>query len=97
MATLYTKVYEQEVLNYKTHLEILGYSPLTVKEKYLYLKAFFKYLEENKIFVLEKIKPKDIAGYYQSLQQKISAITGAPLTGKAYREECGSSRNTSAI
>ena len=97
MATLYTKVYEQEVLNYKTHLEILGYSPLTVKEKHLYLKAFFTYLEENKIFVLEKIKPKDIAGYYQSLQQKISAITGAPLTGKAYREECGSSRNTSAI
>lgn len=83
MATLYTKVYEQEVLNYKTHLEILGYSPLTVKEKHLYLKAFFTYLEENKIFVLEKIKPKDIAGYYQSLQQKISAITGAPLTGES--------------
>ncbi len=83
MATLYTKVYEQQVLNYKTHLEILGYSPLTVKEKYLYLKAFFSYLEEHKIFVLEEIQPKDIAGYYKSLQQKISAITGAPLTGES--------------
>lgn len=83
MAVLYTKVYEQEVLNYKTHLEILGYSPLTVKEKYLYLKGFFKYLEENKIFVLEEIEPKDIAGYYKSLQQKISAITGAPLTDES--------------
>lgn len=83
MAALYTKVYEQEVLNYKIHLEILGYSPLTVKEKYLYLRAFFSYLEENKIFVLEEIEPKDIAGYYKSLQQKISAITGAPLTGES--------------
>ncbi len=82
MATLYTKVYEQQVLNYKTHLEILGYSPLTVKEKYLYLKGFFRYLEENKIFVLEEIESKDIAGYYKALQQKISAITGAPLTGE---------------
>ncbi|WP_294291073.1 tyrosine-type recombinase/integrase [uncultured Chryseobacterium sp.] len=83
MATLYTKVYEQQVLNYKTHLEILGYSPLTVKEKYLYLKAFFSYLEEHKIFVLEEIEPKDIAGYYKALQQKISAVTGAPLTGES--------------
>ena len=80
MATLYTKVYEQEVLNYKIHLEILGYSPLTVKEKYLYLKAFFKHLEENKIFALEEIQTKDIAGYYTALQQKRNGITGALLT-----------------
>lgn len=83
MATLYTKVYEQEVFNYKKHLEILGYSPLTVKEKYLYLKGFFRYLEENKIFVLEEIESKDIVGYYKSLQRKISAVTGAPLTGES--------------
>ncbi|WP_294332303.1 tyrosine-type recombinase/integrase [uncultured Chryseobacterium sp.] len=83
MTALFTKVYEQEVLNYKTHLEILGYSPLTVKEKYLYLKAFFSYLEEHKIFVLEEIESKDIAGYYKALQQKISAVTGAPLTGES--------------
>ncbi len=80
MAILYTKVYEQEVLNYKIHLEILGYSPLTVKEKYLYLKAFFKHLEENKIFALEEIQTKDIAGYYTALQQKRNSITGALLT-----------------
>jgi integrase/recombinase XerD len=76
MAGLYTKVYEQEVLHYKIHLEILGYSPATVKEKYLYLKAFFRYLEENKIFTLEEIQPKDIAAYYKTLQQKRNATTG---------------------
>lgn len=80
MATLYTKVYEQEVLNYKIHLEILGYSLPTIKEKYLYLKAFFRYLEENKIFVLEEIQPKDIAGYYKTLRQKKNGITGELLT-----------------
>ena len=80
MATLYTKVYEQEVLNYKIHLEILGYSPSTVKEKRLYLKAFFRYLEENEIFILEEIRPGDIAGYYKTLQQKRNLNTGALLT-----------------
>ncbi|MDQ0593705.1 integrase/recombinase XerD [Chryseobacterium ginsenosidimutans] len=80
MSTLYTKVYGEEVLNYKIHLEILGYSPLTIKEKYLYLKAFFKYLEENQIFILKEIQPKDIAEYYKTLQQKRNVNTGELLT-----------------
>lgn len=85
MATLYTKVYEQEVLHYKIHLEILGYNPSTIKEKYLYLKAFFTYLEENKIFVLEEIQPKDIAEYYKTLQQKKNRITGELLKGESIK------------
>lgn len=85
MATLYTKVYEQEVLNYKTHLEILGYSPATVKEKRLYLKAFFTYLEENKIFTLEEIQPKDIAAYYKTLQQKRNINTGELITQESIK------------
>ncbi len=83
MATLYTKVYEQEVLNYKLHLEILGYSLATIKEKYLYLKAFFRYLEENKIFVLQEIQPKNIAEYYKTLQQKRNRITGELITSES--------------
>ena len=85
MATLYTKVYEEEIINYKTHLEILGYSPATVKEKRLYLKAFFTYLEENKIFTLEEIQPKDIAAYYKTLQQKKNRITGELLKGESIK------------
>ncbi|WP_312903080.1 tyrosine-type recombinase/integrase [Chryseobacterium taichungense] len=85
MAALYTKVYEQEVLNYKIHLEILGYSLPTIKEKRLYLKAFFKYIEENKIFTLEEIQPKDIAGYYQTLQQKRNVNTGELITQESVK------------
>lgn len=80
MAELYTKIYEEEVFNYKNHLEILGYSPATIKEKYLYLKAFFRYLEEHKIFTLEEIQSKDITGYHKTLHQKKNVHTGALLT-----------------
>ncbi len=80
MAELYTKIYEEEVFNYKNHLEILGYNPSTIKEKYLYLKAFFRYLEEYKIFSLEEIQSKDITEYYKTLQQKKNTNTGALLT-----------------
>lgn len=83
MATLYTKVYEQEVLNYKIHLEILGYSPATIKERHLYLKAFFRYLEENKIFTLEEVQTRNIAEYYKILQQKINIITGELITSES--------------
>ncbi|MCW3162855.1 tyrosine-type recombinase/integrase [Chryseobacterium oryctis] len=83
MAALHTKVYEQEVLNYKIHLEILGYSPETIKEKRLYLKAFFRYLEENKIFTLEEIQTRNIAEYYKTLQQKINITTGELITSES--------------
>ena len=85
MSTLYTKVYGEEVLNYKIHLEILGYRPSTIKEKYLYLKAFFRYLEENKIFTLEEIQSKDIAEYYKTLQQKRNGNTGELLTKESVK------------
>lgn len=70
MNELYTKLYQQELKTYKEHLEILGYQKSTTTAKRLYLKAFFKYLEENKIFTLQEIQPKNIAEYYKILQQK---------------------------
>lgn len=85
MTALYTKVYGEEVLNYKIHLEILGYSPSTIKEKRLYLKAFFKYLEENKIFTLEEIQSKNIAEYYKTLQQKRNINTGELITKESVK------------
>ncbi|MBD3907085.1 tyrosine-type recombinase/integrase [Chryseobacterium sp. Ch-15] len=85
MSVLHTKLYEQEVLNYKIHLEILGYSLPTIKEKRLYLKAFFRYLEEKKIFTLEEIQPKDIAEYYKTLQQKRNGNTGELITQESVK------------
>ena len=79
MNEIYTENYQQEIRNYKIHLEILGYNPSTIKSKYLYLKAFFKWLEENKIFSLKEIQSKNIAEYYTELQKQKSIRNGELL------------------
>lgn len=80
MNEIYTEIYQEEIRNYKIHLEILGYNPATIKSKYLYLKAFFKYLEENRIYNLQEIEAKNIAEYYKILQQKKNFKTGELLS-----------------
>lgn len=77
---LYTELYQEEIRNYKIHLEILGYHKATILAKYLYLKAFFKYLEENKIYQLGEIEARNIAEYYQILQQKRNFKNGELLS-----------------
>lgn len=80
MTEIYTETYQEEIKNYKIHLEILGYHKATITAKRLYLKAFFAYLEENKIFTLEEIQAKNIAEYYKILQQKKNFKNGEPLS-----------------
>jgi integrase/recombinase XerD len=77
---IYTETYREEVKNYKLHLEILGYHKATITGKRLHLKAFFTYLEENKIFILQEIEAKNIAEYYKILQQKKNFKNGELLT-----------------
>lgn len=80
MAEIYTELYQEEIKNYKIHLEILGYHKATIIAKRLYLKAFFTYLEENKIFSLQEIEAKNIADYYKILQQKKNFKNGELLS-----------------
>lgn len=80
MTEIYTEVYQEEIRNYKIHLEILGYHKATITAKYLYLKGFFKWLEENKIFTLREIEAKNIAEYYKILQQKRNFKNGELLS-----------------
>ena len=80
MNEIYSQLYQEEIRNYKIHLEILGYHKATITAKRLYLKAFFAYLEENKTFTLEEIQAKNIAEYYKILQQKRSFKNGELLT-----------------
>lgn len=80
MNEIYTKLYQEEIKNYKIHLEILGYHKATITAKRLCIKAFFTYLEENKIFILQEIEAKNIAEYYKILQQKRSFKNGELLT-----------------
>jgi integrase/recombinase XerD len=77
---IYTEYYQEQAKNYKSHLEILGYHKATINAKYLYLKSFFGYLEQHKIFGLQQITPKNIFDYYQAIKQKRSFKNGELLT-----------------
>lgn len=77
---IYTEYYQEQAKNYKIHLEILGYHKATINAKYLYIKAFFGYLEQHKIFDLQQITPKNIFDYYQLIKQKRSFKNGELLT-----------------
>jgi integrase/recombinase XerD len=77
---IYTEYYQEQAKNYKIHLEILGYHKATINAKYLYLKSFFGYLEQIKIFDLEEVKPKDILDYHKKLQNKKNFKNGQLLT-----------------
>jgi integrase/recombinase XerD len=37
---IYTKIYQEQAVNYKKHLDILGLKPETTQARYLYLKEF---------------------------------------------------------
>jgi integrase/recombinase XerD len=80
---IYTELYQEQAINYKKHLDILGLKPETTQARYLYLKEFFSYLESNKIFELQQITPKEIANYTNYLKVKISQKTGQPIKQKS--------------
>ncbi|PDS21862.1 hypothetical protein B0A78_13520, partial [Flavobacterium columnare NBRC 100251 = ATCC 23463] len=57
--------------------------PETTQARYLYLKEFFSWLENNKIFELQQITPKEIAQYNDYLKAKKSQRTGKALKQKS--------------
>lgn len=83
---IYNKVYQEEAINYKDYLIFLGYKTHTCQTRYLYLKQFFSWLESLKINQLEAITPKEIACYYQYLQDIKSKKTGKYLGDKTVNE-----------
>jgi integrase/recombinase XerD len=80
---IYTKIYQEQAVNYKKHLDILGLKPETTQARYLYLKEFFSYLESYKIFELQQITPKKIADYNNYLKAKTSQRTGKNIKQKS--------------
>jgi len=79
---IYSKNYQEQSINYKKYLDILGLKPETTQARYLYLKEFFSWLEKQKVFEITKVTPKEIADYHYYLQNKISQRTGKPITEK---------------
>ena len=80
---IYTEFYQEQAVNYKKHLDILGLNPETTQARYLYLREFFSYLENNKIFTIKQVTPKEIAQYNDYLKDKKSQRTGKALKQKS--------------
>ena len=80
---IYTEFYQEQAVNYKKHLDILGLNPETTQARYLYLREFFSYLENNKIFTIKQVTPKEIAQYNDYLKAKKSQRTGKALKQKS--------------
>lgn len=80
---IYTEFYQEQAINYKKHLDILGLNPETTQARYLYLREFFSYLESNKIFTIKQVTPKEIADYNDYLKAKKSQRTGKALKQKS--------------
>ncbi len=80
---IYTEFYQEQAVNYKKHLDILGLNPETTQSRYLYLREFFSYLESNKIFTIKEVTPKEIADYNDYLKDKKSQRTGKALKQKS--------------
>ena len=80
---IYTEFYQEQAVNYKKHLDILGLNPETTQSRYLYLREFFSYLENNKIFTIKQVTPKEIAQYNDYLKAKKSQRTGKALKQKS--------------
>lgn len=79
---IHTENYDKQAGNYKRHLDILGLKSETAQARYLYLKEFLSWLEQQKIFELKEVTPKEIAGYHYYLQNKISQRTAKPIKQK---------------
>jgi integrase/recombinase XerD len=80
---IYTEFYQEQAVNYKKHLDILGLNPETTQARYLYLREFFSWLETLKIFEIKEVTPKEIADYNDYLKAKISQRTGKALKQKS--------------
>lgn len=77
---LHNKTYQEQAHNYKNYLQTLGYSKATYQARYLYLKLFFRYLEDLQINQLEKVTPKNIIEYQGKLHQQKNTRTKENLS-----------------
>jgi integrase/recombinase XerD len=84
--TLYHKTYQEQLLEYKERLHILGYNNTTCNLRYHTLKKFFSFLESLGIYELKQIKAHTIDQYYSHIQNKKSLNTGENLKHKTVQD-----------
>lgn len=83
---IYNKIYQEESINYKKHLDILGLNPQTTQARYLYLKEFLSWLEVLQIYQLQDITTVEITKYYDYLLQRKSTRTGQNIKQKSIHD-----------
>ena len=83
---VYNEIYQEEAINYKNHLLILGLNKETCQARYLYLKEFFSWLEILQIHQLQEITTVEIAKYYDYLLQRKSTRTGQNIKQKSIHD-----------
>lgn len=83
---VHNKIYQEEAINYKNHLDILGLNPQTTQARYLYLKEFFSWLEISKIYQIQEVRTVEIANYYNYLLQRKSTRTGQNIKQKSIHD-----------
>lgn len=79
---VYQKNYEQEALDHRNYLLLLGFSVKTCQAKYLHLKEFFSWLEQIGIYQLEHITSLEINHFYEYIQHRKSLQTQERLKQK---------------
>ena len=83
---IYNKTYQEEAVNYKNHLLILGLNKETCQARYLYLKEFLSWLEISKIYQLQEVTTVEITKYYDYLLQRKSSRTGQNIKQKSIHD-----------
>jgi integrase/recombinase XerD len=83
---VYNKIYQEEAINYKRHLDILGLNPQTTQARYLYLREFLSWLEILQIYQLQAVTTVEVANYYNYLLQRKSTRTGQNIKQKSIHD-----------
>lgn len=80
---LYNQLYQQEAIEYRNYLLLLGYTEQTCQTKYLWLKEFFGWLESIGIGKLQDITAVEIVNFYEYIENRESHVTGQKLKQKS--------------
>ncbi len=83
---IHNKIYQEQCENYRKHLLILGFNSKTCQTRYLFLKAFFSWLESYKIYELEHITRLEIDNYKNYISHRKSLKNDTNLGPKTINE-----------
>jgi integrase/recombinase XerD len=83
---VYNKIYQEEAINYKNYLDILGLNPQTTQARYLYLREFLSWLEILQIYQIQEVRTVEISNYYDYLLQRKSTRTRQNIKQKSIHD-----------